>query len=87
MFAFWQVLGVGDGIWVVSGDMVLEQGYCYMRIFSAYNDAFGLRTFDLRRVRRSLGRFPLIRQVFAFVFVRIRFDFYVPGVRLVRPGM
>lgn len=66
--------------------MYFANGFCYLRLFVAYNDAVG-EVFDLDFICCRLGKFPLVRRVFGYLYSYATTDFYIPGLRAVSSNM
>lgn len=63
-----------------------ENGYCYLALFEALNGS-GARAFDISRIKRELGPFPLAKVVAAKLYSRATHDIMIPNVFLVSPGL
>lgn len=66
---------------------MMDRGYCYLRLFAAYNDSVRENVFDLNRMREILGRYPLVRRVVGFLVSYVTVDFYIPRVRAISSVM
>lgn len=62
-------------------------GYCYLRLFVAYNASVGREFYDLEIVKSRMGRYPLIRRVIGDLYAFSTSDFYIPYIRAVSPNL
>nr|WPV62267.1 MAG: RNA-dependent RNA polymerase [Wufeng shrew martellivirus 1] len=57
-----------------------RDGYCYLKLFRAYNDATHECVFDLCDLEQELGRYPRVRDVMALLVRAAKRDVYLPRV-------
>nr|UDL14011.1 MAG: RNA dependent RNA polymerase [Xiangshan martelli-like virus 3] len=67
--------------------MANEKGYCYLKLFMAYNVAVGVDVFDVKRMRDLFGRYPLLRAVVGRMYQYVDEDVMLPAVVMVAPTM